>query len=169
MVARYPSAVRLPTLAYRAIGRFSVTRFDQLLHPFLYRLTGGRSLGNATLLLTTVGRSSGESRTAALGCFPVGPAVGSPAGSWAGIGSRGGSRRIPAWYQNLVAQPTAMVQVGRHRFAARPRELFGPPYEAVFEQAAASYPGYRLYRAEAPHHIPIVVLEPVVAAPAAER
>jgi hypothetical protein len=52
-----------------------------------------------------------------------------------------------------------MVQLRGHRFAARPRELFGPPYEQVFEQAAASYPGYRLYRAEAPHHVPIVVLE----------
>jgi deazaflavin-dependent oxidoreductase (nitroreductase family) len=168
MVARYPSAVRLPTFAYRAIGRFSVTRFDQLLHPFLYRLTGGgslfgRSLGNLTLLLTTIGRRSGESRTVALWCFPVGPAVGSPAGSLAVVGTRGGSRKIPAWYHNLVATPTAMVQVGRRRFAARPRELTGDAYESVFEQAAASYPGYRLYRAEATQHVPIVVLEPVAA------
>lgn len=162
----------LPALAYRLFGRFSVTKLDQVLHPFLYRLTGGRgilgrSLGCETLLLTTTGRVSGEARTVALYAWPVGPAVGSPAGSWAVIGTRGGSRKVPAWYRNLVATPTAIVQVRAHRFAARPRELVGPAFEAVFEQAASVYPGYRLYRAEAPQHVPIVVLEPVVDVPEA--
>ena len=32
---------------------------------------------------------------------------------------------------------------------------------AIFEAAAAIYPGYHLYRANSPVHIPIVVLEPI--------
>ena len=35
----------LPTVAYRIIGRFSVSRFDRVLHPLLYRWTGGRWVG----------------------------------------------------------------------------------------------------------------------------
>lgn len=153
----------LPTYAYRLIGRFSVTRFDRVAHPVLYRLTGGRGvlgriLGCQMLLLTTRGRRTAAPRTVALFGFPVA----SPPGSWAVIGSRGGSREIPAWYRNLVAVPDAEIQVGASPHAVRGREVFGDEYETIFEHAARAYPGYRLYRAEAPHHIPIVVLEPAL-------
>ena len=151
----------LPTLAYRLIGRFSTTRLDQWLHPLLYRATGGwglvgRALGSDMLLLTAVGRHSGRPRTVALFAFPVED----PPGTWAVIGSRGGSRAIPAWYRNLEASPEATIQVRGTRHAVRARDVTGDAYEAIFERAAAAYPGYRLYRAEAAHHIPIVVLEP---------
>jgi hypothetical protein len=59
----------LPTLAYRLIGRFSVTGFALVRHPGLYRRTGGagllgRSLGARTILLTTTGRRSGRRASA---------------------------------------------------------------------------------------------------------
>ena len=151
----------LPTAAYRLIGRFSTSRFDRWLHPLLYRLTRGRgivgrALGADMLLLTTVGRRSGRSRRVALFTF----SIDEPPGAWAVIGSRGGSREIPAWYRNLEASPEATIQVGGRVTVVHAREVFGQEYEAIFERAAAKYPGYRLYRAEAPHHIPIVVLEP---------
>lgn len=150
----------LPTFTYRLIGRFSVTRFDRFLHPFLYRRTAGRGilsrfLGNEMLLLTTTGRRSGRRRSVALFAF----SVDEPAGSWAVIGSRGGSGELPAWYRNLAANPDVEVQVRGVRYPAVPREVFDAEYEAIFERAAASYPGYRLYRREASFHIPIVVLE----------
>ncbi len=152
----------LPTLAYRLIGRLSVSRVDRFLHPFLYRRTAGRGilgrvLGCDTLLLTTVGRRSGRPRSVALFAFPVAE----PVGSWAVIGSRGGSGEIPAWYRNLVVRPDVAVQIRRDRFQAQAREVFEAEYDAIFERAGAAYAGYRLYRAEAGHHIPIVVLERV--------
>ena len=158
----------LPTLAYRLIGRFSVSRFDRVVHPFLYRWSGGRgllgrALGCEMVLLTTTGRRTGEPRTVALFAFPVAE----PPGSWAVVGSRGGSKKIPAWYGNLEAVPRATLQVHARTLDVRAREVVGEEYEAIFEQAAAAYPGYRLYRAESPVHIPIVVLEP--AAPAEGR
>lgn len=150
----------LPTLAYRLIGRFSVSRAARFLHPRLYRRAAGRGLlgrvlGCETILLTTVGRRSGRPRSVALFAVPMAE----PAGSWAIIGSRGGSGEIPAWYRNLVERPRVAVQVRRDRFEARAREVFDLEYEAIFERAAAAYAGYRLYREEAGHHIPIVVLE----------
>ena len=150
----------LPTFAYRLIGRFSITRFNRFLHPFLYRRTGGRGIlsrfmGNEMLLLTTTGRRSGRRRSVALFAVPVDE----PAGAWAVIGSRGGSGEVPAWYRNLAANPDIEVQVRGLRHPAFPREVFDAEYEEIFERAAESYPGYRLYRAEASFHIPIVVLE----------
>lgn len=153
----------LPTIAYRLIGRFSVSRIDQLLHLFLYRRAAGRGilgrfLGNEMLLLTTTGRRTGRRRTVALFAFPIAD----PPGSWAVVGSRGGSQMIPAWYRNLSEDPNVEVEVEVHgrSQAALPREVFDAEYEAIFERAARAYPGYRIYRAEAAHHIPIVVLEP---------
>ena len=159
----------LPDLAYRLIGRFSVTRFDRFLHPLLYRLAGGRgitgrALGAEMLLLTTRGRRSGELRTVALFAFPRD-------GSWVVIGSRGGSKTLPAWYRNLEAERSASIQFGGRTLAVRARDLAGDEYEAAFEQAATAYPGYRLYRRRSPIHIPIVLLEPdspAVPAPTAD-
>lgn len=151
----------LPTLAFRLIGRFSVSRLDRGLHPFLYRAAGGRGilgrvLGCEMLLLTTTGRRSGRPRSVALFAFPVDE----PRGSWAVIGSRGGSGRIPAWYLNLAANPEVQVQVRGDRFGARSRAISDGEYETIFERAARAYAGFRLYRAEAAREIPIVVLEP---------
>lgn len=156
----------LPTFAYRLIGWFSTTRFNRVLHPILYRRLGprgilGRSLGVETVVLTVRGRRSGKPRPVALYAFPVGPEVGSPEGSLAVVASRGGSGRIPGWYHNLMAGSPIEVSARGRTYEARARELFDSAYELAFERAATGYPGYRLYRREASHHIPIVALEPV--------
>ncbi|MBI2780994.1 MAG: nitroreductase family deazaflavin-dependent oxidoreductase [Chloroflexi bacterium] len=148
----------LPDLAYRLIGRFSTTRFDRALHPFLYRVTGGRSimgrvLSSDSILLTATGRTSGQPRTVALFAFPSG-------GDWIVIASRGGSGRVPDWAHNLLAEPRATMRIRTRSTAIVARELAGDEYEVAFELAAAAYPGYRLYRRNARHHIPIFRLEP---------
>ncbi len=147
-----------PDLAYRMIGWFSTTRFDRALHPLLYRLSGGRSItgrvfGSDSILLTATGRSSGRPRTVALFAFPSD-------GGWIVIGSRGGTGRVPDWANNLLAKPAATIRVRDRSMAVVARELVGDAYEAAFELAAASYAGYRLYRRDARHHIPIFRLEP---------
>jgi deazaflavin-dependent oxidoreductase (nitroreductase family) len=151
----------LPAAAYRLIGWFSVTRFDRVVHPILYRWSGGRGilgriLGCEMVLLTTIGRRSGAKRTVALFGFQVSE----PPGSWAVVGSRGGSGRIPAWVLNLEATPDAVLQVHDRTAAVRTRHAAGDEYERLFETAAQGYPGYRVYRARAAHPIPIVVMEP---------
>jgi deazaflavin-dependent oxidoreductase (nitroreductase family) len=148
----------LPDAAYRLIGWFSTTRFDRTLHPLLYRRTGGRGiaghvLGADTILLTTTGRRSGKPRTVALFAFDAD-------GRWVVIASRGGSGRVPDWALNLDAEPAVIVQVGRQTAPMTARALVDDEYEAAFELAASRYPGYRLYRRNARHHIPIFRLEP---------
>jgi deazaflavin-dependent oxidoreductase (nitroreductase family) len=167
MVAGTLRTVALPDVAYRVIGWFSTTRFDRLLHPLLYRLARGRgplghALGSEMILVTMVGRRSGQQRTVALFGFRRD-------GGWLVVGSRGGSRRLPAWYRNLAADPAAVVQSGGRSVPIRARELGGEQYEAAFEQAAAAYPGYRVYRRRSPIHIPILLLEPVEPVEPVER
>jgi deazaflavin-dependent oxidoreductase (nitroreductase family) len=148
----------LPDVAYRVIGWYSTTRFDRALHPMLYRRFGargllGRILGSEMVLLTTIGRRTGRRRTVALFAYQE------DAG-WIVVGSRGGSRKLPAWYHNLVSGPDATVRVGRREVPIRARELEGDEYEVAFEEAARNYPGYRVYRRRSPLPIPILRLEP---------
>jgi deazaflavin-dependent oxidoreductase (nitroreductase family) len=114
------------------------------------------------VLLTTRGRRSGRPRTVALFAFPIadGPMPAPAAASWAVVASRGGTKLIPAWYRNLEASPAATLEVHGWSFGVLAREVVGDEYERVFEVAARGFPGFHLYRAESPIHIPIVVLEP---------
>jgi deazaflavin-dependent oxidoreductase (nitroreductase family) len=148
----------LPDLAYRLIGWFSTTRFDRFLHPRLYRATDGRGLTSRVLgadqvLLTAKGRRSGIDRTVALFAFERD-------GGWIVVGSRGGSGRVPDWALNLLVNPGATIRTPAGEVRVVARELLDDAYEAAFELAATSYPGYRLYRRNARHHIPIFRLEP---------
>ena len=150
---------RLPDIVYRLIGRFSVTRFDRVLHPALYRWAGGRGvlgrvLGCEMILLSTTGRRSGARRTVALFAFPI-------ARGWAVVGSRGGSGQIPAWYRNLEAERSAVIQLRDQVIPVLARDADGDEYERLFAITAAAYPGYRLYRAAARQRIPVVAFERV--------
>lgn len=149
---------RLPDLAYRLIGWFSVTGFTRTLHPWLYRRLGGRGilgrvLGAEQAILTTRGVRSGLARAVALFVFADGD-------GWVVVASRGGSGRVPDWAHNLEAEPRAFLQLADRHLRVRAAFLEGEAYERAFESAASVYPGYRLYRAEATHPIPVIRLEP---------
>ncbi len=148
---------RLQRLWFRIVGIAGVNPISRLLHPPLYRWTGGagllgRSLGNLTILLTTTGRRSGRARTAALWAYPDGDRL-------VVVGSNGGSRHVPAWVLNLRADPGAMAQVRRERRAVRAREADGQEYARLWELVNAAYPGYEAYLEWAQRTIPLVVLE----------
>jgi deazaflavin-dependent oxidoreductase (nitroreductase family) len=149
---------RLAAPVYRVIGWFSTTRLDRVLHPFLYRRTGGRGLlghvlGCETILVTAPGARSGAPRTVALFGFAIDR-------GWFVVASRGGSGRIPAWYRNIAAaRDRITVQVGDQVIPVVARDTDGDEYEAWFARAARAYDGYRIYREAAGHRIPVVALE----------
>jgi deazaflavin-dependent oxidoreductase (nitroreductase family) len=68
------------------------------------------------LLLTTTGRRSGLPRVTALTFMPMGVSfvVG------AGLGARSD------WYQNLLAEPTAILQIGRRHFRVQAEPVLDP-------------------------------------------
>src|SRR5262245_26793168 len=79
------------------------------------------------LLLTTVGRRSGETRTSPL-------IYGTAGEAYVVIGSKGGADTQPGWYLNLRATPAVEVQVVGERFPARARVATGKEREQLWEQ-----------------------------------
>lgn len=104
------------------------------------------------LLLTTVGRRSGEKRTSPLIYGTVGDA-------YIVIGSKGGADTQPKWYLNLRANPAVEVQVGKDQFPARARVATGEERKQLWEQMVQVFPPYREYQQKTKREIPVVVLE----------
>ena len=107
-----------------------------------------------TLLLTTVGRKSGEPRDLPL-------IYGESGDSYVVIASRGGTPTHPSWFLNLEAEPDCQVQVGAKRLSARARVAEGAEREGLWKMMAQLYPPYDEYQERAGSRtIPVVVLEP---------
>src|SRR5450755_3619035 len=100
-----------------------------------------------TLLLTTVGRRSGEKRTSPLIYGKVGDAL-------IVIGSKGGAETHTWWYLNLLANPLVEVQVGKERFAARARVAAGKERQQIWEHMLTVYPPYAEYQQRTKREIP---------------
>ncbi len=74
----------------------------------------GPMAGRRLLLLTTTGAKSGEQRTTVVGYRQDGD-------HYVSIASNNGNDRAPHWFRNLLADPTATVEVGQDRFRVKAR------------------------------------------------
>ncbi len=79
-------------------------------HVRIYRETGGETghlwkEGSTVLLLTTIGRNSGEPGTTPL-------IYASDGDRYVIVASQGGAPTHPGWYRNLVKTPEVELQVG---------------------------------------------------------
>ena len=102
-------------------------------HIFVFRLTGGRLLGQfelPVLLLTTKGRRSGKQRTVALLYLE-------DDGALLVIASLGGAPTNPDWYHNLVANPNVSIMGGPEQMVADPEEIL---HDAVDRREALELP-----------------------------
>jgi deazaflavin-dependent oxidoreductase (nitroreductase family) len=79
-------------------------------------------------------------------------------GEYALIASKGGAPQNPVWYDNLIADPKAvMIQDGPEPFDVEVRELSGPERDVWWERAVAAYPPYVDYQARAGRLIPVLL------------
>ncbi|HEY4453411.1 MAG TPA: nitroreductase family deazaflavin-dependent oxidoreductase [Pseudonocardiaceae bacterium] len=127
------------------------------LDTLVHRVTNGRfgltDLGGVdSLLLTTVGRRSGEPRTVALTCAPY-------QDSYLVAGSNWGGPTHPAWSANLLANPDATIAVHGTSWAVRARLLDGEERERMWEVLAEHWPPYRVYAKRAGRPIRVFILE----------
>lgn len=127
-------------------------------HQWLYEITDGRvgaTLGGRPmLLLRTVGRRTGQPRTAALLYVRDGDA-------YAVVASKGGAPHHPAWFHNLLARPDVEIQVGRQRIPVRARVADGDERARIWARADEVNQGtYATYQSRTTRRIPVVVLEP---------
>ena len=127
------------------------------IHPWLYRVSGGRiggrAVGMPVLLLTTKGRKSGEPRSNVLTYLPKGDA-------FVVFASYAGEPKHPAWWLNLAAEPHATVQRGQETLPVLAREAEGQERADLWAEVVRTSPGYAEYEKRTTRRIPVVVLEP---------
>ena len=137
--------------------RTRVVEWFWRVHPFIYRISGGRLLGEMigmpVLLLTTTGARTGSRRTTALTYLAYGDA-------YVVIGSFLGEPRHPGWVHNLRARPRAGIQVRDRKIAVAAREAHDTEREEIWSSLLAQEPSYREYAERTEREIPVVVLEP---------
>ncbi|HET9926423.1 MAG TPA: nitroreductase family deazaflavin-dependent oxidoreductase [Methylomirabilota bacterium] len=125
-------------------------------HARRYIETGGKDghvwEGVTTLLLTTTGRRSGQSRTTPL-------IYGRDGDRYVVVASRGGAPTHPGWYENLATQPDIQVQVMADRFRARARTASKAERPALWKKMAAIWPAYDDYQKRTSREIPVVIIE----------
>lgn len=136
----------------RVVGRPSYR-----VHCFLYRWTGGvighRTMAGPILLLTTVGRRTGQQRTHPLLYMPDGS-------NFVVVGSNGGRPQPPAWILNLLATPTVEVQVGRRKFRADAHVLTGDAKADMWPRLIGHYKGWASYQELTDRELKVVLLVP---------
>ena len=131
----------------------------------VYRWTGGLlgstwRVGSAfpwgipVLLLTTIGRKSGQPRTLPLLFIEEGDHI-------IIVASRGGLPSEPLWYKNLVANPECDVQIKRRKLKAKARTASPEEREALWPKLVAHYPDFASYATWTDRIIPVVILEPI--------
>ena len=127
-------------------------------NTWVYRLSGGRIGGRflrgaPVLLLTTVGRKSGQPRTAPLLYLEDGEDL-------VVVASKGGMSKHPVWYLNLAADPDVKVQIGSQKRRMRARRASDEEKAKLWPRLVAMYRDYDNYQARTDRNIPVVILSP---------
>lgn len=122
-----------------------------------YERSGGteantlRDTGIPVILVTMRGAATGKVRKIALMRVEH-------EGEYALVASVGGAPSNPAWYRNLLANPTEVaIQDGPEPFRVHVREVDGDERAAWWERAVAVYGLYAEYQAKTERVIPVLV------------
>ena len=119
-----------------AVARRAAPPLDR----FLHQRTGGRLHASTlpTLLLTTTGHRTGLPRTVPLAYVREGDRL-------AVVGSNFGGTGQPAWSDNLLANPSARVQVGPHATPVHARLATAEERTCFWPAFTAMWPAYDTY------------------------
>ena len=112
---------------------------------------GGQFAGAPLLLLTTTGAKTGRPHTTPVAYTRDGDRL-------IVFASFAGSPRNPAWYHNLVAHPTATVELGSETFGVRAEVTTGEERDRLFAERADRVPQLADYQRRTTRPIPVVGL-----------
>ncbi|MFC3777727.1 nitroreductase/quinone reductase family protein [Mycolicibacterium holsaticum] len=152
---------RLARQSNRVVRRWPrAQRRMSRIHARLYRASGGRFAprwfaGAPVMVLETVGRRSGEKRSAPVLYLRDGDAL-------VVMAANAGSARTPAWWLNLKAAGSGEAVVGRQRIPVRPRELAGAERDRLLRQFVEMYPQAEHYPRFTERPLPLIALEPTM-------
>ena len=144
------------TRSFAWVGSRAAAPIDRLVH----RMSGGRRLAaqlllpkTPTMMITTVGRKSGQRRTTPLLYVRDG-------GRFIVAGTNWGQRNDPDWALNLRANPTAWVQAGTERRRVRARVAEDEEKRRLWPELDKIWPAYATYRKRSGRDVMVFVLEP---------
>ncbi len=114
---------------------------------------GGQFAGAPLILLTTTGAKTGRAITKPLVYTTDGDRI-------VLIASFAGAPKNPAWFNNLVANPVATIELGSERFQARASVVASPQdRQRLYDNQAKQMPMFADYQKKTTRQIPVVVLE----------
>ena len=114
----------------------------------------GQFGGMNALVLTTVGRKSGQERATPLAWFP------GPDGSWLIVASANGAVNNPGWYHNLKANPDkARIEVDGKTVEVRAQQLHGDERAQAWNQINKNE-RFAGYQEKTDRELPIIKLTP---------
>lgn len=162
------SGEQAPTRSPRLPPRWFI-RSAWALHRAIYSVTGGRrGLRKATddqwgmMQLRTIGRRSGTERIAILGYFEDGRNL-------VTMAMNGWGDPEPAWWLNLQAHPEAVVELKGESRLVHGRAAEGDERARLWQRWAHYDKDLDAYAAKRSRLTAVVVLEPRLSAPGAER
>ncbi|MDH6280862.1 nitroreductase/quinone reductase family protein [Prescottella agglutinans] len=117
------------------------------------RRRSGKFMGADALILTTIGRKSGQPRSTPVDWFP-----GSD-DSWIVVASAAGAATNPNWYLNLAAHPDrATIEMAGETIPVTARELEDPERAEQWEAVKAANPRFAQYEQKTDRQLPIIEL-----------
>lgn len=127
-------------------------------NTWLYRMSGGKIWGTwlqgaPIMLLTTIGRKSGEPRTAPLLYLREGDDI-------VTVASQGGMSTNPLWFRNLEVNPDVEVEIGSQKRPMRARRATEEEKTRLWPKLVAMYTDYADYQARTTRNIPVVIISP---------
>jgi deazaflavin-dependent oxidoreductase (nitroreductase family) len=151
------SAPRPFTRREEKIGS-AVIKLMSWLNTWVYRISGGRIAGRfpggaPVLLLTTIGRKSGQPQTAPLLYLTDGD-------NYVVVASKGGMSQHPLWFKNLEANPRVEIEVGAQKIAATAQRATAMQKASLWPRLVTMYPSYADYQARTSRDIPVVIITP---------
>lgn len=129
------------------------------LNTWIYRASGGKiggrwMYGAPVMLLTAVGRKSGQRRTTPLLYLRDGENI-------VTVASKAGVSTHPQWFRNLESNPECDVEIGREKMRLRARRATQEEKAKLWPQLVTMYPDYNVYQQRTERDIPVVILSPV--------
>jgi deazaflavin-dependent oxidoreductase (nitroreductase family) len=141
-------SMSMPDSWLKATGKLNVP---------VYRLSRGRLMNTVgtgpVLLLTSIGRRSGQRRTAPVLYLKDGD-------RYVVVGSNAGNVRAPAWSYNLEANPDAEIEIRGDRRLVRARVAEGEERAELWRKVNEMYEGFDDYDANTARDIAVFVLDP---------
>ena len=132
-----------------------IIRFVSKIDGWIMRHTKLRLLARSApaLLLTTIGRKSGQPRTTPVLYLRDGTDI-------VVVASKAGLPNHPLWYLNLEANPNVEVEVDGRKMAMLARRATEDEKQRLWPRLVERYPDFASYQARTDRDIPVVFLSP---------